>query len=165
MIRSRFYSLLSIFLFSFTCQTVLAVSEQKERSSHKQVEENFIPQQLLAYMASLPDDMSGNKDNGENIFTVPLHRPVPDEFIVQFEYFFIKAETVLKNRFFQKGEGNKSPQNGEKAINNFQYFSLKFFPTSINKSCLLAALEQTKEERHNIAQQVRARERLLRQDV
>ena len=163
-IRSRFYSILSILLFSFTCQTVLAVSEQKERPSHKQAEENHIPQQLLACMASLPD-ISGNKDNDDNIFTTPQHRPVPDEFIVQFEYFFIKAETVLKNRFFQKGEGNKSPQNGEKAINYSQYFPLNFFPTSINKSCLIVALAQTKEERHNIAQQVRARERSLRQYV
>ena len=158
MILSRFYSILSILLFSFTCQTVLAVSQQKERPSHKQAEENHIPQQLLVYTVSLPN-IAINGSNGENIIPVSQHIPVSDEKIFQIDYFFIKAETVFKNRFFQNGEGNKSPQNGEKAINYPQHFSSSFFPVSINKSFLCSALAQTKEERHNIAQQIRARER------
>ncbi len=163
MIRSRFYSILSILLFSFTCQAVLPVSQQKERLSHKQAEESHTSQELLATVSLPMPDMT--RGHGENILPVPPHLPVPDEYIFQLEYFFIKAETVLKNRYFQKGDGNKSPQNGEKAVSYSQYFSSGFFLTSINKSRLRSVVAQTKEEHHNIAQQIRAREWWLGQEV
>ncbi len=158
MILSRFCSLISILLFSFSCQTVLAVSASDERTNIDRNEKSRITQALLSTVVSLHHHEK-NQKNIINVLSGSDQMPASDKFALQRDYGCLKAETFLKHRLTHKSDGKTPSPYGEEAF--YRPYCFSFISLSLHQLDLLSVSGQTKEERHNISQQIRAREWLL----